>query len=79
MIKNIYSHKNQDVVVWSCGFEPAVGAYNEDKITVNYSYVYKNGRIGRQRCKHIYESQFYDEFRRTNKEVSINVSICRGK
>lgn len=75
MIKSIYRHKNQNVVIWYCEHSVDVGPYSEDQMCVSYSYVYKDGRIGRERHKRIWESQFYEEFSHTDNSISVSAQI----
>jgi hypothetical protein len=70
----LFLHKNQDVVIWDTNPDDMGtlrGHYSEPKILVSYSYLRKNGRVGKVRRKSVYESDFYDEFQDVGRGIEI--------
>ena len=68
MSKNILLHKKQKVIVW--GIES--DAVNSEVLIVRYSYLRSNGRIGKERVKHLFEDDYGVEFRSTGQQISIH-------
>jgi hypothetical protein len=70
----LFLHKNQDIVIWATNpddMDTLRGHYSEPKIFVSYSYLRKNGRVGKVRRKSVYESNFYDEFKNVGRRIEI--------
>lgn len=66
----VFSHNNQDVVIWSTSpTNQTYSPYDEVSITVSYSYLRSEGRLGKVRSARVFEADFGDEFRPTDRKI----------
>ena len=74
MKKSVYKYHDRDVII--LGTELIWESQRKSQIVVSFCSLHSDGTTGKLKTRKLFESDFYDYFRRQRHEVELKWSTC---